>query len=110
MWTLRIMHCGQVAAAATTLNAQWKRLGAHVPSFFNRSPAGSETGEPAASAPLAAPHGAVPHKKTASPPSAGAAQDHTARSLAAPQLIWQPWAHANPVSGMHELRAPAAII
>ena len=66
--------CMQVAAAATALNAQWRRLGVHVPGFFNKSPAGSETGEPCARA--AAPP-KDPARETAGP--AGTSPTQAAR-------------------------------
>ena len=64
----------QVAAAATALNTQWKRLGSHVPNFFNRSPAGSETGEPSAKA-------AAPAKDPASSGPVVTSATHTARHV-----------------------------
>lgn len=36
----------QVAAAASSLSAGWKQLGAHVPALWARSPAGSDSGSP----------------------------------------------------------------
>ncbi|BDA43654.1 hypothetical protein COCOBI_04-6670 [Coccomyxa sp. Obi] len=66
----RAMENQQVAAAATTLNAGWKRLGASVP-FFNRSPSGSEGGSPMT-------HGAAANPSFKEPASHAAPSTSTA--------------------------------
>ncbi|EIE19408.1 hypothetical protein COCSUDRAFT_67882 [Coccomyxa subellipsoidea C-169] len=72
----RAMENQQISAAATEINARWKRLGATVP-FFNRSPSSSQGGSPLT-------HGTNPNFKEptshAAPPTSSAAHAQPGKS------------------------------